>query len=85
MRIFWRNGALQILPESEREGQLLTELVNNAQFGRPPEMQNTIPGGSTLSGEDLFDRVVVGHQAIPSGLASQSDNKQHVVAINVRR
>ncbi|MGI8961709.1 MAG: hypothetical protein ACR2IV_18500, partial [Bryobacteraceae bacterium] len=30
-----------IQPESAREGQLLTELLGNVKFGRPPE----IPGG----------------------------------------
>jgi hypothetical protein len=85
MRVYWRNGALVIEPESEREGSLLSEAVANLKFGRPPEMQNGISGGSTLSGEDLFDRIVGDHEAIPSGLSGKSNDEQHVIAINMRR
>lgn len=85
MRVFWHNGGLVIEPESEREGQLLTELAENLKFGRPSGMQNRIPSGcSSSSSEELFNAVVGDHETSPSCLTSKRHDKQHVVAINER-
>lgn len=74
-----------IEPEGEREGQLLTELAGNLTFGRPSGMQNRIPSGEAPSGsEGLFERIGTDHEARPCGLASKSNDKQHVIAIDKR-
>jgi len=51
----------------------------------PSGMQNRIPSGHTPSGsEGLFERIGADHEARPSSLASKSNDKQHVVAIDKR-
>jgi hypothetical protein len=82
MRVFWYNGALQILPESNREGQLLSELVAQLKFGRPPEMSVNVPGGGDASGgEELYNRLVADHKTVPRS-ATNGHNKKHVVSID---
>jgi hypothetical protein len=81
MRVFWHNGALMIEPESDREGQLLTELAGNIKFGRPSGMQNRIPSGEASSGEELLNRLVSNHETVPRCTAD-SHHKKHVVSIN---
>ena len=83
MRVFWHNGALQLLPETQREGQLLAELSENVKFEKPPEMQNRTPDGESESGsETLFEAIITNHQARPRSLAGQRNHKQHIVGIN---
>ena len=82
MRVFWHNGALQLLPESDREGKLLAELGEQLKFGKPPEMRNSIPGGETTSSsEGLFSGLVCNHELGPSSFAREADDKKHVVSI----
>jgi hypothetical protein len=83
VRIFWHNGALQLLPESEREIKLLAELSENIKFEKPPEMLNCIPGGSTESGSDgLFELLVANHEGSPSRFTRETHHKQSVISIN---
>jgi len=85
MRIFWHNGSLMIEPESKREGDLLAELAENLKLGRPSGMQNRIPCGDTPSGsEGLYGALITHHEAGPSGLTSERNDQQHVIAINKR-
>lgn len=81
MRVFWYNGALMIEPEGEREGQLLTELAGNIKFGRSEGTQNRIPSGEASSGEELLNRLITDHKAVPSGSTS-GHHKKHVISIN---
>jgi hypothetical protein len=83
MRVFWYNGALQVVPESDRETTLLCELTNNITIGKPPETQNRISSGDTaLGSESLFETVAGNEEARPSSLTGKTNNKQLVVCIN---
>lgn len=85
MRIFWHNGALQLLPEDRRESELLDELSRNVKFGRPPELNGPPNMGESSSGEDVFDRIVGNHRLAPSGLSRKGSNKDTVVTIHKLR
>ena len=82
MRIFWLNGGLQVVPESERERVLLSELARNLKFGEPPETTCISGGQSELGSEGLLEAVVGSQQSRPSGFASKARNKQPVVSID---
>lgn len=85
MRVFWHNGALQIIPEGKQEADLLCALTDNLKIGKPPEMQKSISGGeSPLGSEDLFEAIVGNEKASPRGLSSKPNNKQFVVCIDKR-
>jgi hypothetical protein len=79
MRIYWYNGALQLLPEDKRESELLAEISRNLKFGPPPETQTCAPGGSSeLGSEGLFEVVVGNKQTGPSRFSGKTNHKQFV-------
>ncbi len=83
MRIFWHNGALQFLPESSRESEILVELSDNLKFEKPPEMREcTSEGNSPLGSEGLFEFIVRDKQTRPSGLTVKTNHKKFVTSIN---
>ena len=82
MRVFWHNGALQLVPETEREGKLLAELSKNVKFGKPPGMQDRIPGGNTPSGDGLFELLVGDEKTRPSSNSGKLNHKQQILCIN---
>ncbi len=82
MRIFWHNGALQILPESQPEIKLLCELTGGLTLGKPPEMQNCISGGDTQSGDGLFEALVGHKESRPSRFTGKAHHKKQVICIN---
>jgi hypothetical protein len=83
MRVFWHNGALQLLPESEREAKLLAELSENVKFEKPPEMQDHTSGGhAALGGDSLLEHLIGQHEVNPSRLSRNFHDKQSVVRIH---
>lgn len=83
MRVFWYNGALQIVPETEKETDLLRDLTNNLTIGKPPEAQNCTSGGdSSLGSDGLFEAIVRNKETRPGSFTRKTDNKQFVVCIN---
>jgi hypothetical protein len=83
MRVFWYNGALQLLPESSRETELLAEISRNLKFEPPPEMRDGTPGGSTpLGSEGLFEVAVGNKQASPSSFTRKTNHKKFVVCVD---
>jgi len=83
MRVFWHNGALQLLPETAREGQLLAELYKNLKFERPAGTQGCIPAGDcSLGSEGLFEATVSDEKTGPRRLTRKTNNKQFVVSID---
>jgi len=79
--VFWRDGVLQIEPESEVERSALVALVENAKFGRP--QGKVIPAGSSeLGSDELFKALVGDHQTRPGSFASKAEHNQPVVSID---
>jgi hypothetical protein len=83
MRVFWYNGALQIVPENMKETDLLRGLTCNLTVEKPPEAQACTSGGDASLGSDgLFEAVVRNEETRPSSLTRKPNNKQLVVCIN---
>jgi hypothetical protein len=85
MRIFWHNGGLQLLPETKREGELLDELSRNVKFERPPETNGLSNLGESSGGEDVLDRLMGNHHALPSSSARKLGDKNAVISIQKLR
>jgi hypothetical protein len=82
MRVFWHNGSLQIVPECDREVQLLSELTNNLTIGKPLETQHRISSGNTPLGDGLFELLVGNEETRPSSLAVKTNNQQKIIRID---
>lgn len=82
MRIFWYNGGLQVVPDSDQEAQLLCKLADNLKIRKPPEMQNCIPRGETPSGDGLFELIVGDEKPSPRSSPRKLNHKQKVFCID---
>ncbi len=59
---------------------------NNPEPTKPLGTQIRIPAGEAASGSDgLFEAVIGDHQARPSSLSGNGNDKKLVIAINERR
>jgi hypothetical protein len=85
MRVFWHEGGLHIHPESEHEGRMLVDIVDRVKFEKPPEMQVSNLGGSSLSGQDLASSLMGNREIVPISLTTQTHDKKPVIRINERR
>jgi hypothetical protein len=85
MRIFWHNGALQLLPESRREGELLEELSRNVKFERPPEMNGPSNVGESSGGQDSLDGLMGHHHILPSSNTGKLRDKDTIISIQKLR
>ena len=65
MRIYWRNTALNLEPESQSEQEALEILLKNVNFGRSPKESFGSGVGSAVV-EKIVHNFVRDEQAFPS-------------------
>jgi|HubBroStandDraft_6_1064221.scaffolds.fasta_scaffold202859_2 hypothetical protein len=83
MRIFWHPDGLQIVPEDEREHDLLRAIAG-CSAGKQAEVHLHMTERNSPAGNRLFQLQSDTDQTNPSNSARKSNRKEKVVSINER-